>query len=95
MTTVGHFNSHNKTDATTHKPFPSDVTVIGFDPDTFTVGEDVGTVQICAAVLEPSDLSLLDPAFTASVRFFLQDDTAMGKSNQTQIAQSLIKKTLQ
>ena len=58
------------------------MTVIGFDPATFVVEEDVGLLEICAFVLEPSDPSLLDPSFTASVRFFLEDGTATGNFNK-------------
>ena len=73
--------THAHTDSYIQTPPPTDVTVIGFDPDTFTVTEDAGMVEICAAVLEPSDPSLLDPSFMASVQFSLEDGNATGKNH--------------
>ena len=60
------------------------MTVIGFDPDTFTVTEDVGMVEICATVLDPSDPSLLDPSFMASVQFSLENGNATGNTKTKQ-----------
>ena len=53
--------------------------MIGFELESYNVTEGDPSVQLCASILQPTDLSLLDPSFQVFVLFSVEDETAICK----------------
>ena len=51
---------------------------IELDQSIYMASEGVDTVQICAVIVEPADLSTLDPAFQANLILSTTQDSALG-----------------
>ena len=54
------------------------VAVIGFDQTVYTFGEGDGTVDVCAAFLQPKDPSRIAPNIVVELMGFTSPDTADG-----------------
>ena len=56
------------------------VAVIGFNQTSFTFGEDDGTVEVCAAFLQPRDPSQISQTIDQSIQLIgsTSPDTANG-----------------
>ena len=53
--------------------------LIGFEQPEYLVSEGEGSVEICAAIMEPSDLNLLPDSYLADFSLSLANGTAVGK----------------
>lgn len=52
--------------------------MIGIEQELYQTSEDIGYVEVCVAILEPSDLSLLRTSYVANLTLSLNDETAQG-----------------
>ena len=52
----------------------------GFEQPEYNVNEGDGAVEICAAIMEPSNLLLLPDSYLANFSLSLASGTAVGKS---------------
>ena len=53
--------------------------MIGFELESYNVTEGNPSVQLCASILPPTNLSLLDPSFQVFVLFSVENGTAICK----------------
>ena len=56
--------------------------VIGFNQTSYTLGEGDGTVEVCAAFLQPTNLSQIAPNIVVELMGSTSRGTANGKWNQ-------------
>ena len=61
----------------------------GFEQPQYNVNEGDGVVEICAAIMEPSDLLLLPNSYLANFSLSLANGTAVGKFTNLCIRLSL------
>ena len=53
--------------------------LVGFEQPEYNVNEDDGFVEICAAIMEPSNVLLLPDSYLANFSLSLVNGTAVGK----------------
>ena len=63
-------NSHYLTDV---------ASLVGFEQPEYNVNEDDGFVEICAAIMEPSNVLLLPDSYLANFSLSLVNGAALGK----------------
>ena len=52
--------------------------LIGFEQPEYSVNEGDGVVEVCAAIMDPSDLTLLPDSYLANFSLSLVNGTATG-----------------
>ena len=58
--------------------FNTVISRVGFERPEYNTSEDDGSVEICAAIMEPADTSLLPADYTATFNLSLENGFAIG-----------------